>query len=424
MTASFDATHQHRTIIFLDESDKSWQFTSVAATSTPHTEEDTTGHLTLHLTPTHFQSIQKAALFHLKPELQEPLAGANFNAEDPIEIALALNPQLLDLLAEQRSISGTLAAYLSTLSQNLSTAPSFAHPSEIPIPDAISETSTAPSPLLQTQNWFALHIKQLQASGETGYQTLWAYLSSAVLSQEIATGGKVSEAVSRSRRLSEANQLAAEASLTDAVDELLQELESWTEESLLPATKEAVEEISDALADAFETWFDSDPSAPKNSGITARPIYQAAVQFFTEDDWGFTKLKGDYILQLAFQGKHGQWNCFAVARDEAAQFLFYSVCPVAIPEDRRLAIAEFIARANYGLTLGSFEFDFDNGEIRFKTGIDVTHIKIQTAIIRQLVYANVALMDRYLPGILAVIETAAPPKNAIQAIERAETDSE
>ncbi len=40
--------------------------------------------------------------------------------------------------------------------------------------------------------------------------------------------------------------------------------------------------------------------------------------------------------------------------------------PVKAPEEKRLAIAEFVARANDGLRIGNFELDFGDGEVRYK----------------------------------------------------------
>jgi hypothetical protein len=87
------------------------------------------------------------------------------------------------------------------------------------------------------------------------------------------------------------------------------------------------------------------------------------------------------------------------------------------PADKRSAMAEFLPRANYGLTIGNFEMDFDSGEIHYKTGIDVEGDRLSTALVRQLVYANVAIVDRYLPGIMAVIYGNVSPMEAIAQIE-------
>jgi hypothetical protein len=73
------------------------------------------------------------------------------------------------------------------------------------------------------------------------------------------------------------------------------------------------------------------------------------------------------------------------------------------------------------MTIGNFELDYTDGEIRYKTSIDVTNAQLSSALIKTLVYTNVAMMDEYLPGILAVIEGRATSEDAIRLIEQGES---
>ena len=79
-------------------------------------------------------------------------------------------------------------------------------------------------------------------------------------------------------------------------------------------------------------------------------------------------------------------------------------------------MAEFIARANYGIVLGNFEIDFSDGEVRFKTSIDVEGSELTPALIEPVMYANVLTMDEYLPGLLAVSQGTATPEEAVNQI--------
>jgi len=128
------------------------------------------------------------------------------------------------------------------------------------------------------------------------------------------------------------------------------------------------------------------------------------------------------MLQLAFRGDNGNWLCYAEPRDQFAQFVFYSVCPANAPEERRLPVAEFLTRANYGLVLGNFELDMDDGEIRYKTSIDVGEDELSVAMVKSAVYMNVLMMDRYLPGIMATIYGGVSPADAIAQIETEQTE--
>jgi hypothetical protein len=69
------------------------------------------------------------------------------------------------------------------------------------------------------------------------------------------------------------------------------------------------------------------------------------------------------------------------------------------------------------MIIGNFELDFTDGEIRYKTSIDVEGANLTFTQIKRLVYANVMMMDQYLPGIMSVIDSDVEPKDAIAQIE-------
>jgi hypothetical protein len=69
------------------------------------------------------------------------------------------------------------------------------------------------------------------------------------------------------------------------------------------------------------------------------------------------------------------------------------------------------------MIIGNFEMDFEDGEIRYKTSIDVEGDSLSSALIKRLVYANVMMMDAYLPGIMSVIYGDVSPEDAITQIE-------
>jgi hypothetical protein len=158
-----------------------------------------------------------------------------------------------------------------------------------------------------------------------------------------------------------------------------------------------------------------------HSGDVRSPLraLQAVGAFFSEDGWSFEQMPERPILRLPFQGKGGRWNCYAQVRvtKDVEQVLFYSVLPLNVPAEKRAAIAEFITRANYGMALGNFELDFNDGEVRYKTSVDVTDQEIAAGLLRPLVYTNVLMMDKYMSGLIAVVYADVSPAEAVKQIE-------
>jgi hypothetical protein len=322
--------------------------------------------------PDIYLQIDTDRLFNFKPELRHSLTGGEFQPEANINIKATLKPDLLPELAPHATTAEEAANYLIKLNQE--------NPNH---------------PLFYTENWLALSVTQQQEHGEVGYTTLWNTLNPSAIAAGTLT----------------------EADITHA---LTQFFSDWTESHLSSLTETATAQIltevgnffndlADTSIDTFAELVQTNPSSDT--------LLSQIITFFTEDDWSFTKLQGESALRMAFEGENGEWACYAKAREEQEQFIFYSICPIAAPEDQRSAIAEFLTRANYGMTIGNFELDYTDGEIRYKTSIDVEGEKLTSALIKRLVYTNVAMMDEYLPGIHAMIKEGLSAEAAIQTIE-------
>jgi hypothetical protein len=140
-------------------------------------------------------------------------------------------------------------------------------------------------------------------------------------------------------------------------------------------------------------------------------------EFFHDEEWEYQVLDSRSILRLGFSGENGHWPCYAQAREPQQQLVLYSICPLRVPSPVRPTMAEFLTRANYGLVVGNFEMDYEDGEVRYKTSVDVEDCEVSTELLRHIVYANVTTLDRYLPGIIAVLAGSQSPAEAVAAID-------
>ena len=342
--------------------------------------------LTFFVSPQLYQRIETEALFNLKSEVRRPLSAGGFLPSPDIEIEIGLQPNLLPEPIERAADANEAATYILNLSQEQ--------------PD---------NPLLSTESWLALSVKQQQESGETGYRTLWADITASAFVAAATSGSsdQMNDAVANFFKESiEANLPAVTQEATSQiVEEMTHYFKQVADSSLDGLTKS----IPSILQEALEAGFKSTP--------TQGQFFEEIVNFFKEDDWPFVQIEGEPLLQMVFQGENGKWTCYAKARVDQEQFVFYSVCPINAPDSKRLALAEFVTRANSGMIIGNFELDFAEGEIRFKTSIDVEGDSLSSALIKRLVYANVMMMDAYLPGIMSVIYGDVSPEDAIAQIE-------
>ena len=148
-------------------------------------------------------------------------------------------------------------------------------------------------------------------------------------------------------------------------------------------------------------------------------VFDEMKAFLDGDDWHTSNGSVPNSLVLRVKESNGQWSCVAYAAEDQQQFVFYSVAPLKATPDRLAQTAEYLHRANWGLRIGNFELDWSDGEIRFKTSIDVEDEPLTPQLAKNVVYPNIALMDRYIGGLYQVIQNGAAAKDAIAEAEKA-----
>lgn len=149
----------------------------------------------------------------------------------------------------------------------------------------------------------------------------------------------------------------------------------------------------------------------------ALQAFETLHEFLEEDGWYPQQLDDKYIFRMGFSGKNGQLTCYAQIRVDLEQLIIYAVAPVKVPEETRVAAAEYITRANYGLRIGNMEMDFSDGEVRYKSSLDFEGETLTPQFIKMAIYPAVQTMDHYVPGLMAVIYGGKSPEEAVAEVE-------
>ncbi len=157
-----------------------------------------------------------------------------------------------------------------------------------------------------------------------------------------------------------------------------------------------------------------DPRPENHNGLNAFDLLSS---YLDDDEWFPRRIEGKYAYSMSYSGKNGDLRCYAIVRVDLEEFLFYAVAPVKVPEEVRMAVAEYLTRANYGLRIGNFELDYSDGEVRYKSSLDFEGQSLSPDLIRNAIYPAVHTMDRYLPGLLRVSFGGATPHEAIDEVE-------
>lgn len=146
-------------------------------------------------------------------------------------------------------------------------------------------------------------------------------------------------------------------------------------------------------------------------------LCDAIRKYLVEIDFRFQEDR-EGVFTFGISGKNGNFGVMARAKELTHQIVVYARLPMNVAEKRRLSMCEFITRANFGLVLGNFEMDVDDGELRYKNSVALEDVAdIPGAVIRHLIGANIATFDRYLPGMCSLLYADTQPAVAIRQIE-------
>lgn len=155
--------------------------------------------------------------------------------------------------------------------------------------------------------------------------------------------------------------------------------------------------------------------------VYSENIANAINEFLTNDGWhySFDEQKGLFDFGLNIKGKIKKIRYIVDIKDDA--YLVYAVAPIGADEDDKgmmTEMAKFVCRANYGLKNGNFEFDMDDGEIRFKCYVDCDGINPTTEMIKSSIYCPATMFDRYGDGIVGIIFGGMSGKEAVEHCEK------
>ena len=148
--------------------------------------------------------------------------------------------------------------------------------------------------------------------------------------------------------------------------------------------------------------------------------YERLIQHLDEHDLRYRADNDAGSICVDFQGDVGTYRVIAAVDEDGELFEVFGCAPVRVPEGARPSVAETVVRANYGLRVGKFEMDYDDGEIRFQIAHVLTNGVLDDGIIARSFGAAMAMLDRYLPAILSVIYGNELPKDAVRIVEQPE----
>ena len=151
---------------------------------------------------------------------------------------------------------------------------------------------------------------------------------------------------------------------------------------------------------------------------------QLAIRYLESLEWRFMVEEEQEIIRLDISVPNAKLDCILHVLPKQEFILFFSLFPIPIPEEKRLLIAEYITRANYGLNAGNLELDFKDGEVRYRTYCNTDGDSLNEEIAKHLIHVNIQTMDRYSAGIMKVLYGNLSPLQAVEEVEEGDDDDD
>ena len=176
--------------------------------------------------------------------------------------------------------------------------------------------------------------------------------------------------------------------------------ESW----FLRAAKQASPPGGGKFGPRFTTaWFQFFEERRRETPAVLLPV---VLSVFQGRDWPHEINESEGIVEMSFEGEHGQWRFVAMVREKLGQVICYSILEEAVSPPRMDEAMRLATIVNNGLAVGSFELDLSSGEWAFRTSIDVEGDRLSEALFESLADANLAQFDRHFAAISALNDGA------------------
>lgn len=157
-----------------------------------------------------------------------------------------------------------------------------------------------------------------------------------------------------------------------------------------------------------------------DKGDNKSRIIAAVEDYFEREGLKYTPFNERDVANANFRikSKLQHVNVFFSAYN--SKLIIRIMLPINSDEAERAKVGEFLMRANYGLQIGCFDYDYDDGEISFRVPIYCGTEEFVAPTYEQIddsLTIGIMMVDRYGNSLIKVIFGLVDPEEAIEEVE-------
>ncbi|MGL5253375.1 MAG: hypothetical protein ACRC7U_09600 [Moraxella sp.] len=184
-------------------------------------------------------------------------------------------------------------------------------------------------------------------------------------------------------------QLASNAAFDNSADHNMEAGVMTTQESEAPITYQAIESLLTDMGYQF--------------------LYHPSDDSEAQDVHHFTMQVSD---------KARDWGCMIRYFSQQQLIAVYSIMPTPVSEAMRADLLVALTHLNYDLMLGNLEMDLIDGELRFKTSLDLEVTGVNEFILSYLLQSNFSVFSRLYDTLTEMMQQPNPSQDLKTALDK------
>ena len=148
------------------------------------------------------------------------------------------------------------------------------------------------------------------------------------------------------------------------------------------------------------------------------PLTEAIRDYYDSQNWQYDYDPIANVIRMRINSCCvDSYQVVTFIRDDE-RFTTLTAFPIKIPKGKREQAAEFIARANYGMILGCFEMNPEDGQLQFKDTCLCGETQLDPKIIERHIDVGFRMCDLYGPALLEMLYGGLSPREAVEKAEK------
>ena len=127
----------------------------------------------------------------------------------------------------------------------------------------------------------------------------------------------------------------------------------------------------------------------------AKSVYYSLIDMLDTRNWKYERHDDDLVIRSGIKGEDLPIEFIVYVKPKNQVVQFISTLPFNIPEDKRVEGAIAVCVANYGLVDGSFDYDVNDGEIRYRLTSSYRDSYLGADLFEYMIMCAASTVDNY-----------------------------